>query len=30
VYADVRVNVPFSPTLFQPARWKNASRPAAN
>lgn len=29
VYADVRVNVPFSPALFQPARWKNAPRPAA-
>lgn len=27
VYADVRVNVPFSPTLFEPARWKTAPRP---
>lgn len=27
VYADVRVNVPFSPALFQPARWKNAPHP---
>lgn len=24
VYEDVRVNVPFSPALFEPARWKNA------
>lgn len=29
VYADVRVNVPLSPALFQPARWKNAPHPAA-
>lgn len=29
VYADVRVNVPFSPTLFQPARWKTATHPNA-
>jgi hypothetical protein len=27
VYADVRVNVPFSPALFEPARWKTAPRP---
>lgn len=29
VYADVRVNVPFSPALFEPGRWKNAPRPEA-
>ena len=29
VYADVRVNVPFSPALFEPARWKNAPHPQA-
>lgn len=27
IYADVRVNVPFSPALFEPARWKNAPHP---
>lgn len=27
VYADVRVNVPFLPALFEPARWRNAPRP---
>lgn len=26
-YADVRVNVPFSPSLFEPARWRNATHP---
>lgn len=29
VYADVRVNVPFSPSLFDPARWKTATHPDA-
>ena len=29
VYADARVNVPFSPALFEPARWKNAPHPEA-
>jgi hypothetical protein len=29
VYADVRVNVAFSPSLFEPARWKNALHPEA-
>ena len=27
VYGDVRVNVPFTPALFEPARWSNAPRP---
>jgi hypothetical protein len=27
VYEDVRVNVPFSPALFEPARWRNAPHP---
>ncbi len=27
VYADVRVNVPFSPSLFDPARWRTPTRP---
>ena len=27
VYADLRVNVPFSPTLFEPARWRTATHP---
>lgn len=26
-YAEVRVNVPFSPSLFEPARWRNALHP---
>ncbi len=29
VYADVRVNVPLSPALFDPARWSTAPHPAA-
>lgn len=27
VYEDVRVDVPLSPTLFEPARWKTARHP---
>lgn len=26
-YTDVRVNVPFSPALFEPARWRDAPHP---
>lgn len=29
VYEDVRVNVPLSPSLFEPARWKTARHPDA-
>ena len=27
IYEDIRVNVPLSPTLFEPARWRTARHP---